>query len=65
MKSSKKLKLQLLMQNSFFVIIFIALIILLGFLSKQYTHTTDITQANRSVLTKGSIEIFKKHARAR
>jgi len=59
MKASKKLKLQLLMQNSFFVIIFIALIILLGFLSKQYTHTTDITQANRSVLTKGSIEILK------
>ena len=47
------------MQNSFFVIVFIALIILLGFLSKQFTFTADITQANRSVLTKGSVEILK------
>ena len=59
MNSSKKIKFQLLMQNSFFVLVFIALIILLGFLSRQFVFTADITQANKSVLSKGSVEILK------
>ncbi|MEK9931918.1 MAG: DUF4350 domain-containing protein [Methylophilaceae bacterium] len=59
MNFSKKIKFQLLMQNSFFVLVFIALIILLGFLSKQFVFTADITQSNKSVLSKGSVEILK------
>ena len=57
MKVNKKLKLQYLVQNSFFVLLFVSLIILIGFLGNQFIYVKDMTQANRSVLTQGSIEV--------
>lgn len=39
---------------------FVALIFLIGVASNQFVFIKDMTQASRSVLTKGSIEILKK-----
>ena len=58
MKMNRSLKLQMLAQSWFFVILFIALVIILGFLAHQYRYAVDITQANRNLLTQGSIEVL-------
>ncbi len=60
MKINAKLRLQILIQNSFFVILFIILVFLLGFLANQYKFSKDITQANRNTLTIGSINVLKQ-----
>ena len=60
MKINNKLRLQLLVQNGFFVIIFLVLIFLLAYLSNQYSVSKDITQANRNILTRGSVDILKQ-----
>ena len=60
MKINNKLRYQLLIQNGFFVIIFLVLVFLLAYLSNQYHASKDITQANRNTLTKGSIDILKQ-----
>ncbi|MDA1339283.1 MAG: Gldg family protein [Proteobacteria bacterium] len=60
MKINRKLKLQYIAQNGLFVFLFLSLVILTGFLSNQFVFVKDMTQANRSVLTKGSIEILEQ-----
>lgn len=60
MKINSKLRLQILIQNSFFVVLFIVLVFLLGFLANQYKYSKDITQANRNTLTTGSINVLKQ-----
>jgi len=57
---SKKIKLQYLIQNSFFVILFLVLVFLIGFLANKYVFVNDMTQAKRSVLTQGSIEVLEQ-----
>ncbi|MDC0127042.1 GldG family protein [Methylophilaceae bacterium] len=59
MKKNSKLKLQLLIQNWFFVLLFAVLVMLFGYLSNQFVVTKDVTQANRNTLTKGSIEVLQ------
>ncbi len=49
----------MLAQNWFFVLMFLLLIILLGYLASQYHVAKDITQANRNILTPGSVNILK------
>lgn len=58
MKTNRKLRFQLLMQNSLFVLLFLVLIFLLGFLSREYHVSQDITQGNRNTLTQGSINVL-------
>lgn len=48
------------MQNSFFVLLFLALIALLGYLSKEYHFAHDITQSTRNTLSKGSLDVLKQ-----
>lgn len=60
MNINRKLRFQLLVQNSFFVVLFLALIVLLGFLASQYRFSKDITQANRNILTQGSVNVLKQ-----
>ena len=60
MKINSKLRLQILIQNSFFVVLFIVLVFLLGFLANQYRFSKDITQANRNTLTTGSVNVLKQ-----
>ena len=61
MKNTKNIKqrLQLLLQNWIFVVLFIILILLLGFISNQFEFSKDITQANRNTLTEGSIGVLQ------
>ncbi len=58
MEENRKFRLQLLAQNWFFVIVFIMLVVLLGYLSSEYRVAKDITQANRNILTKGSVDVL-------
>ncbi len=58
MNINRKLRFQLFVQNGFFVVVFLLLIVLLGYLTSQYRVAKDITQANRNILTKGSINIL-------
>lgn len=60
MNANRKLRLQLLMQNSFFVVLFLALIFLIGFISREYHISKDVTQGNRNTLTEGSVNILKQ-----
>jgi ABC-type uncharacterized transport system involved in gliding motility auxiliary subunit len=60
MKVNHKLRFQLLMQNGFFVILFVVLMVLLAYITNQYHVSKDITQANRNTLTKGSIDILNQ-----
>lgn len=60
MKTNRKLRLQLLIQNSFFVLLFLILIFMLGYLSHEYRYSQDITQNNRNTLTEGSINVLKQ-----
>ncbi|MEO7343644.1 MAG: Gldg family protein [Methylotenera sp.] len=60
MNINRKLRFQLLVQNSFFVVIFLALVIVLGYLASQYRFAKDITQANRNILTQGSVNVLKQ-----
>jgi hypothetical protein len=57
MNINKKLRFQMLAQSWLFVLLFICLIVLLGYLATQYRITKDITQANRNILTQGSVNI--------
>jgi ABC-type uncharacterized transport system involved in gliding motility auxiliary subunit len=59
MKINKNLRFQMLAQSWLFVIIFICLIAVLGYLASQYHVAKDITQANRNILTPGSVNILK------
>lgn len=60
MEVNKKLRLQLLAQNWFFVVLFLMLVVLLGYIASQYRFAKDITQANRNILTKGSVDVLKQ-----
>lgn len=60
MNINRKLRFQLLVQNSFFVVVFLALVIVLGYLASQYRFAKDITQANRNILTQGSVNVLKQ-----
>ena len=60
MKINHKLRFQLFMQNSMFVLLFLTLVALLGFISREYHVERDITQSNRNTLTEGSINILKQ-----
>jgi hypothetical protein len=60
MNINRKLRFQLLVQNSFFVVLFLSLVIILGYLASQYRFAKDITQANRNILTQGSVNVLKQ-----
>ena len=46
------------MQNTFFVILFLVLVSLIGYLTSQYHVSKDITQSNRNILTEGSVNVL-------
>lgn len=60
MNINRKLRFQLLVQNWFFVVFFLMLVVLLGYFASQYRVAKDITQANRNILTQGSINVLKQ-----
>lgn len=60
MKINRKFRWQLLAQNWMFVLVFLALVVMLGYLTSQYRWARDITQANRNILTQGSVNVLKQ-----
>lgn len=60
MKMNRSLKRQMLVQSWFFVVLFLLLVILVGYIAHEYRYATDVTQANRNILTKGSVEVLKQ-----
>ena len=60
MKSNRKLRFQLFMQNSMFVLLFLALVGLVGYITRDYHVSHDVTQSNRNTLTQGSINILNQ-----
>lgn len=60
MKTNRKLRFQLMMQNSFFVLLFLILIFLLGYLSHEYSYSHDVTHSSRNTLTEGSVNVLKQ-----
>jgi hypothetical protein len=60
MKINHKIRVQLWMQNSFFVVLFLALISLLAYVSHEYHFSKDITQSNRNVLSEASVNVLKQ-----
>lgn len=60
MNINRKLRFQMLVQNGFFVVLFLLLVVLLGYLASQYHVAKDITQANRNILTQGSVNVLKQ-----
>jgi len=60
MKMNRSLKRQMLAQSWLFVILFLLLIIILGYLAHQYRYAKDVTQANRNILTQGSVEVLQQ-----
>lgn len=60
MKINRNLRLQMLAQNWLFVLIFLILIVMFGYLASQYRYAKDITQANRNILTQGSVNVLKQ-----
>lgn len=60
MKINSKLRFQMLVQNWFFVLLVLLLVILLGYVASLYHWSKDITQANHNTLTQGSINILKQ-----
>lgn len=60
MKINRNLRFQMLAQSWLFVVLFILLVVLVGYLTSQYRYAKDVTQANRNILTKGSADILKQ-----
>ncbi len=60
MKINSKLRLQMFMQNSMFVVLFLALVGLLGYLSYEFHVAKDITQSARNTLSEGSTNVLKQ-----
>lgn len=60
MKINRNLRFQMLAQSWLFVVLFILLVVLIGYLTSQYRVAKDITQANRNILTQGSVNILKQ-----
>lgn len=60
MKVNRKFRFQLFMQNSLFVVLFVALVGLVGYLTREYHLARDITQSSRNTLTEGSANVLKQ-----
>ncbi|MFM9914024.1 MAG: GldG family protein [Methylophilaceae bacterium] len=60
MKINKKLRLQMMMQNSMFVVLFLALVLLIGYVTNEFHVSRDITQSSRNTLSEGSINLLKQ-----
>lgn len=60
MKITRNTRLQMLLQSWVFVVVFLILMVMLGYLALQYRSAKDITQANRNLLTEGSVEVLKQ-----
>lgn len=64
MNLNRKLRFQLFVQNWMFVVLFLTLVGLLGYATRQFHIERDVTQSARNQLTEGSAKVVKKMAGA-
>lgn len=60
MQINKKLRIRLLLQNSFFVLLLVAMATLLALLARDHPVQWDVTQNNRNSLSKASLDTLKQ-----
>lgn len=60
MNLNRKLRFQLFVQNWLFLVLFLTLIGLLAFVTRQFHFERDVTQSARNQLTEGSAKVVKK-----
>ena len=60
MQINKKLRIQLLLQNSFFVLLLVAMATLLALLARDHPVQWDMTQNHRNSLSKASLDTLKQ-----
>ena len=60
MKINRKIRFQLFVQNWLFVVLFLLLVGMLGYLTREFHVERDVTQAARNQLTEGSANVVKK-----
>ncbi len=60
MNINRKLRFQLFVQNWVFLVLFLTLVGLLAFVTKQFHFERDVTQSARNQLTEGSAKVVKK-----
>jgi ABC-type uncharacterized transport system involved in gliding motility auxiliary subunit len=62
MKLNRKLRLQLLLQNSLFVVLLIGVALAIGWVTKDIKTQWDLTQGKRNTLSQASIDVLKQIA---
>ena len=60
MKSNRKLRLQLLIQNGLFVILLLAFAMAIVWITKDIKTQWDLTEGQRNTLSQASIEVLKQ-----
>jgi hypothetical protein len=60
MKINRKIRFQLFVQNWVFLALFLALIAMLGYATRQFHLERDVTQSTSNMLTEGSANVLKK-----
>ena len=59
MKINRKLRLQIFVQNWMFVVLFLTLMGLIGYVTNRFHLEKDVTQTARNQLTEGSAKVIK------
>jgi hypothetical protein len=60
MKINRKIRFQLFVQNWLFLALFLTLIAMLGYATRQFHLERDVTQSTSNMLTEGSANVLKK-----
>ena len=60
MKTNTRLRLQVLAQNSLFLVLLIALVAAIAYLTKDIKTTWDLTQSKRNTLSPASVDVLKQ-----
>lgn len=60
MQINKKLRIQLLLQNSLFVLLLLTTVVLLSLLARDHRMQRDISQNSRNSLTQASLDVLKQ-----
>ena len=60
MQMTRKLRLQLLMQNGLFLVLLIVLVTLLAYLAREYRKEWDVTRSTRNTLSPATLGVLKQ-----
>lgn len=60
MKVNRKFRFQMMVQSWIFIVLFGLVIFMVSYLTTEYRVAKDVTQANRNLLTQGSVEVLEQ-----